>query len=132
MMDEGERLKKNVQPPDPTKWNETMQLVRIFDQLILNVDRNMGNLLITKTWDVWAIDHTRAFRLHKTLTKPGNITRCDRKVLEGLKRLDAKVLEREVGKYLSNWEREAVLARRDAIVAIIETGGAGAVFERKQ
>ena len=132
MMDEGDRLKKKVQPPNPTKWNETMQLVRIFDQLILNVDRNMGNLLITKDWNVWAIDHTRAFRLHKTLPKPENVTRCDRRVLEGLKALNSAVLEREVGKYLTGWEREALLARRDAIVAIIEKGGPGAVFDRKQ
>ena len=132
LMDEGERLKKKVQPPDPTKWNETMQLVRLFDQLILNVDRNMGNLIITKDWQVWAIDHTRAFRLHKKLQKPESITRCDRKVLEGLKALDASVLEREVGKYLTGWERESLLARRDAIVAIIEKGGPGAVFDRKQ
>ena len=132
MMDEGERLKKSVQPPDPTKWNETMQLVRLFDQLILNVDRNMGNLIITNDWHVWAIDHTRAFRLHKTLPKPGNVTRCDRKVLEALKALNSQALEREVGRYLTNWEREALLARRDAIVAIIEKGGPGAVFDRKQ
>jgi hypothetical protein len=132
LMDEGERLKKQTQPPDPTKWSETMQLVRLFDQLILNVDRNMGNLIITKDWRVWAIDHTRAFRLHKTLTKPASVTRCDRKVLEGLKALNAQVLEREVGRYLTGWEREAVLARRDAIVAIIEQGGPGAVFDRKQ
>ena len=132
MMDEGDRLKKKVQPPNPSKWNETMQLVRIFDQLILNVDRNMGNLLITKDWNVWAIDHTRAFRLHKTLQKPENVTRCDRRVLEGLKALNPSVLEREVGRYLTGWEREALLARRDAIVAIIEKGGPGAVFERKQ
>ena len=130
MMDEGERLKQKTQPPNPTKWNETMQLVRIFDQLILNVDRNMGNLLITKDWNVWAIDHTRAFRLHKTLQKPENVTRCDRQVLEGLKALNASVLEREVGKYLTEWERDARLARRDAIVAILEKGGPGAVFDR--
>jgi hypothetical protein len=132
MMDEGERLKKKLQPPEPRKWNETMQLVRIFDQLIHNMDRNMGNLLITRDWGVWAIDHTRAFRLHKALKTPANVTRCDRKVLEGLKRLDRELLQREVGRYLTNWEREALLARRDAIVEIIEKGGDGAVFDRKQ
>lgn len=132
LMDEGERLKKKIQPPDPASWTQTMQLVRIFDQLIMNVDRNMGNLVITKDWRVWAIDHTRAFRLHKTLSKPESVTRCDRQVLEGLKALNASVLEREVGKYLTGWEREALLARRDAIVAIIEKGGPGMLFDRKR
>ena len=40
-----------------------MQLVRLFDQLIYNIDRNIGNLMITNDWRIWAIDHTRAFRI---------------------------------------------------------------------
>lgn len=130
MMEEGERLKKSLQPPSPARWNETMQLVRLFDQLISNVDRNMGNLLITKDWRVWAIDHTRAFRLHKTLAKPENVSRCDRQMLAALKALDKQTLDRELGRWLTNWEREAVLDRRDAIVQIIEGRGEGALFDR--
>jgi hypothetical protein len=132
MMDEGERLKKDIQPPSPQLWNESMQLIRLFDQLIYNVDRNMGNLVITKDWRVWAIDHTRAFRLHRTLAKPANVTRCDRGVLEGLKKLDKQTLQDSVGKYLTNWEREALLSRRDEIVKLIEKSGDTALFERKQ
>jgi hypothetical protein len=132
LMDEGERLKKDIQPPAPALWNETMQLVRVFDQLIYNMDRNMGNLLITKDWRIWAIDHTRAFRLHKDLKTPANVTRCDRGVFERLKRLDAATLERELERYLTDWEREALLARRDAIVKIIEGRGEVGLFDRRQ
>lgn len=132
LMDEKERLSKKMQPPQPSVWAETMQLVRIFDQLIYNVDRNMGNLLITNDWRIWAIDHTRAFRLHKTLSKPENVSRCDRDVLEGLKRLDKDSLERELGRYLTGWERDAILARRDQIVSIIEKAGEAGVFVRRQ
>jgi hypothetical protein len=132
MMDEKDRLSKKLQPPQPMVWAETMQLVRIFDQLIYNVDRNMGNLLITNDWHIWAIDHTRAFRLHKTISKPENVTRCDRDVLEGLKRLDKASLERELGRYLTTWERDAILARRDQIVSIIEKAGEAGVFVRRQ
>ena len=39
--------------------------VRLFDQLITNVDRNLGNLLIDKNWTVWMIDHSSAFRLRQ-------------------------------------------------------------------
>ena len=132
MMDEGERLKKDIQPPSPQLWNESMQLIRLFDQLIYNVDRNMGNLVITKDWRVWAIDHTRAFRLHRTLAKPANVTRCDRTVLEGLKKLDKQTLQDSIGKYLTNWERDALLSRRDEIVKLIEKSGDSALFDRKQ
>ena len=113
-------------------WVETMQMVRVFDQLIYNVDRNMGNLLITTDWHVWAIDHTRAFRLHKTLAKPEHVARCDRGVFERLKHLDKEVLERELGEYLTGWERDAVLARRDEIVKIIEKAGEAGLFDRRQ
>jgi hypothetical protein len=131
-MDEGQRQKQKLQPPDSSKWNEAMQLVRVFDQLIYNMDRNAGNLLITNDWAVWAIDHTRAFRLHKTLKSPESVTRCDREVFERLKGLDATRLEAAMGDYLSEWEREAILARRDAIVAILEKSGPAALFTRQQ
>ena len=131
LMEEGERLKKQIQPPSPAKWNEYMQLIRIFDQLIYNVDRNMGNLIITKDWQVWAIDHTRAFRLHKELKTPTSITRCDKAVFEGLKGLDADKLKASTNDFLSEWERAAILARRDAIVAILEKNGPGALFTRQ-
>lgn len=130
LMDEGDRLKGRVPPTKPKEWNEQMQLVRIFDQLIYNTDRNMGNLLITKDWRVWAIDHTRAFRTHDTLKSPENVTRCDREVLERMKQLDKDTLKREVGPHLDDWQIRALLARRDRIVAKLEQGGEGALFAR--
>jgi hypothetical protein len=131
-MDEGDRLKKKLQPPDSKLWNEQMQLVRLFDQLIYNVDRNMGNLVITNDWRVWAIDHTRAFRTHDTLKAPDNVTRCDRHVLEQLKQLDKDTLKREMGSVLDEWQIRALLARRDAIVAKLEKAGDGVLFDRQR
>jgi hypothetical protein len=130
MMDEGKRLKDKLQPPNGALWNEQMQLVRIFDQLIYNVDRNVGNLLIGNTWRLWAIDHTRAFRTHDTLKSPANITRCDRQMLAGLKALNREELKRSIGDFVSDYQIKGLLARRDKIVAIIEQGGPTAVFDR--
>src|SRR4029450_4233270 len=107
-----------------------MQLVRIFDQLIYNVDRNMGNLLIGSTWRVWAIDHTRAFRSQTSLKSAANITRCDRQVLERLKLLNRETLKREIGDYVTDYQITGLLARRDAIVSLIERGGPAALFDR--
>ncbi len=130
-MDEGERLKKKLNSPYPQEWNEEMQLVRLFDQLIYNIDRNLGNLVITNDWTIWAIDHTRAFRTHATLKTPGNIARCDRKVLEGLKALDKATLRKATGEYLQTFEIDSLLKRRDLIVAMIEQKGPAGVFDRK-
>ena len=131
MMDEGKRLNDKIQPPRPQEWNEYMQLVRVFDQLIYNVDRNVGNLLITKDWRVWAIDHTRAFRTQTTLKTPGNITRCDRQMFEKMKGLTKEALKKELGDYLNDFEIAGILARRDLIVGIIEKAGPAGVFDRR-
>ena len=132
MMDEGKRLQDKTQPPDSGLWNEQMQMVRLFDQLIANTDRNSGNLLIGKNWQVWAIDHTRAFRTQNTLPAPAKIARCDRQVLAGLKALNREVLQREIGDFVSDFQIAGVLARRDQIVAIIDKAGPAGVFDRRR
>jgi hypothetical protein len=131
-MDEGDRLKKGLTSPDPRGWNEEMQLVRLFDQLIYNIDRNVGNLLITTDWSIWAIDHTRAFRTHDTLKMPANVARCDRKIFERLKRLNSADLRRQLSPYLNSFEINTMLKRRDAIVALIEKRGEAGLFDRKR
>lgn len=130
MMDEGERLKKKISPPDLNAWHQQTQLVYLFDQLIYNVDRNMGNLVITNGWRLWAIDHTRAFRTHDTLKSPAVVTRCDRQVFERLKQLDKETLKREMGSHLDEWQIRSLLARRDFIVAKLEKIGPAALFDR--
>jgi hypothetical protein len=132
MMDEGDRLKKKISPPAEAfeRWNQEMQLLRLFDQLIANVDRNLGNLMITKDWNIWAIDHTRAFRTNPTLKTPGNIARCDRQVFARLKQLDKPTLSKAVGRSLQSFEIDAILKRRDAIVAMIEQRGESGLFDR--
>ena len=130
LMDEGDRLKNKVPPPDVIAWNQQTQLVHMFDQLIYNVDRNMGNLIITKDWRLWAIDHTRAFRTHDTPKSPAIISKCDRRVFEALKRLDKDTLKREMGNFIDEWQIRSLLARRDVIVARIESLGPNALFDR--
>ncbi len=130
MMEEGERLKKKMSAPDAEAWNQQMQLIRLFDQLIANTDRNLGNLLITKDWRAWPIDHTRAFRLNRTPRSLANITRCDRQVLEKLRRLDREALKESLSDVLTADEIGAVLARRDAIVAYLDGRGPSVLFDR--
>lgn len=136
-MDEEERLErkkkdptKESEPPDVEKWNQQMQMVRVFDELIGNVDRNLGNLVITNDWRVWPIDHTRAFRTNKQLKTPANVTRADRAVFERMKALDKETLKKAVGKHLSTFQIDAILARRDAIVKRLEGLGPSALYDR--
>ncbi len=132
MMDEGERLKKKISPPSLVRWNEQMQMVRLFDQLIANIDRNLGNLVITNDWTIWAIDHTRAFRTQAQLKTPGNIARCDRQVFARLKQLDKTSIKDAVDDHLTGYEIDAILKRRDVIVKMIEQRGDAGLFDREK
>ncbi len=131
LMDEGERAKKDMVAPNQDCWIEQRQMVRLFDQLIDNTDRNAGNLVISNTWRLWAIDHTRAFSRSKTLEKPENLTRIDRRVLERLATLDFATLKRETGRYIEDSDIRALLARRDAVVAHFKTGGDAKLYDRR-
>jgi hypothetical protein len=120
MMTELDRTKKSQQPPDLDRWNKQMYVVRVFDQLIYNTDRNLGNLVIDKEWNIWMIDHTRAFRLMSKLENPKNLAQCDRNLLAKLKALDKKSIQQRVGKFLTGMEIDGVLKRRDLIVKFFE------------
>ena len=130
-MDEQDRLERKIKSPDPDSWNEQMRLVRVFDQLIYNVDSNLTNLLITKDWRIWAIDHSRAFRQHHQLKTAANLTFCDRQLLERMKALDRPTLDKAMQDVLTPFEIEAILARRDVIVQLFESKGPSALFDRR-
>jgi len=117
-MTEAERRDKGIKPPASQFWVDELNVVRVFDQLIYNTDRNQGNLLITPEWKVWMIDHTRAFRTAVAMQKKNALPgRIDHKVLKGLRELNTVQLKKELGAYLRPEEISAILGRRDLIVA---------------
>jgi hypothetical protein len=115
-MVEEERVKQGLQPPNPAAWNQQMYVVRVFDQLIFNTDRNLGNLVIDKQWNAWMIDHTRAFRMTDKLPTLKTIPQCERKLLAGMRKLDQSTLNEELKPYVNKDEIKALLSRRDQIV----------------
>jgi len=119
-MMEKDRLQKQLQPPNVADWNDQVQQIRIFNELVYNTDANLGNLLITNEWKIWAVDFTRAFRLYKDLKTPKNLTRIDRRVLNGLRALNEDSLTQELGEYLTKSEIEGLLARKEVIVTYFE------------
>lgn len=120
LMAEKDRYLKKIEPPDSEAWNKQILIVRVFDQLIHNMDRNLGNLVITKDWKLWMIDHTRSFRISGELENPKQLSICERALLAAMRKLDRAGLDREFGDLLSEGEIEALLARRDKIVAFFD------------
>ena len=117
MMDEGERLKKKVQPPNAAEWNNQMYRMRVFASLVRDTDRNIGNVLITPDWKVMMIDFTRAFRLQSELVYAKDLGKIDRALLAKLDTLTYDSVKKATGDFLTRPEAEAVMKRRDVIVA---------------
>ncbi len=117
IMDESERLKKKVQPPNPTDWNHQMYRMRVFTALTRDTDRNLTNVLITPDWKVMMIDFSRAFRLQAELMYGSDLARMDRRLMAKLEALDRDQVKKAVGHWLLGGELDAMMKRRDLLVA---------------
>ena len=125
MMNEEARLKTKERGPDPQRTAMQSYVRLVFDELIANRDRNMGNLLWTTDWKMWMIDHTRAFRLWKELQRPAVLIRIERSLFENLRTLTSDAMAYEtvaeaVGNSLTRSEIQALLERCAAIVELFE------------
>ena len=132
-MDEEQRVKQKVAVPDADAWNNQMYRVRVFDQLVYDDDANLTNVVIDKDWKIWRIDFSRAFRQKKGLRDPGDLVRCDRRLLEKLKKLDGDQLAERTKHFLTKDEVKAVMGRREMIVErfqqlIAEQGEAAVLY----
>ena len=121
MMEEGDRRKKQTYGPNPVRSIAYLGVMQVFDELIQNRDRNLGNMLWTTDWKLWMIDHTRAFRTGRDLLSPKALMRCERALFDKMKGLTAAQLTEVMGKILLKDEIEALVVRRDKIVQLIES-----------
>lgn len=70
---ENQRQERGLNFSGPCPLVDQYKLMWLFDGLIYNEDRNLGNLLYDEHWMLWLIDHTRAFRARPEV--PFNIRR---------------------------------------------------------
>lgn len=119
------RLREGPDLPDHNLWNQTVADMWVFDNLINNIDRNQGNMLVDSFGSLWLIDHTRSFGQDRALPLPEMITRCSNRMLQALRSLDEETVKNELEPYLTRaqlgalWHRrERVLARIDEAVAV--------------
>jgi hypothetical protein len=117
---------------DPLAWAKQVCRMRAFDNLIANIDRNAGNLLVDDQWNLILIDHSRAFATN-TMPFMQQMTRIDREFYERLKALDLETLMRELKPWvLGGGNVKDLLKRRDKIIAhfdeLAREKGEAAVF----
>jgi hypothetical protein len=120
---EGCRVIKDVDQsacPTPIEWAKQVCRQKVFDNLIANIDRNAGNILVDGEWNIILIDHSRAFT-SDSMPFEKQMTRIDRAFFEKLKALDEASVMKQVRPWLlGDGEARAILKRRDKIVTHFE------------
>ena len=114
------RRKKGVEPEDPAAFEQQIQVMGVFDNLIANTDRNPGNILIDGDGKVWFIDHTRSFAGQTELKYPDRITGCDQEMWKRLQALSDAELTEAMRPYLRLYRNE-LLVRRQLVVQAIQS-----------
>lgn len=100
--------------PDIGAWNRQVFRQRVWDNLTANIDRNQGNLLMDRAWNLILIDHSRAFTASMKMPFPMN--KIDREFYDKLKGLDEAAVKARMGKWLFDGPKP-ILKRRDMIIA---------------
>lgn len=122
--------KETEAKPKPARWNIQAVDMKMFDNLIGNKDRNAGNFLVDDEWNLFLIDHSRAFVGSRDL--PWELVHVDGALWTRMQALDEPGLTAALGKWLGRGDIRAMLARRDrmkvAIDALVKKKGASAVF----
>lgn len=113
-------VKNPVKGPDPLAWDHEIAKMKMFDQLIANIDRNQGNLLYDEDYHIILIDHSRAFTRTKDLKRMAQLGRIDRPLWDRMLALDAASLEAAIGEWYGKKEIQAILERRDEMKKGIE------------
>jgi hypothetical protein len=114
----------------PDSWSHQLARMKMFDDLIGNPDRNRGNLLVDDAWNLFLIDHSRAFIDDPSL--PQVIDLVDTDLWTRIAALDEQTLQRALGAWLTASQINAMLARRDRLAAtidgLVKKNGRAAVF----
>lgn len=131
-MMETERIAEKIQVPAALGWTRQLQEMYVFDELIGNIDRNTGNMLIDADWRLWLIDHTRAFQQGEALRAPERITMIRQDFWQALQALDREEVEEAISHDVDLPGINDLMKRRDLLVehieGLIRQRGEGAVL----
>jgi hypothetical protein len=104
--------------------------MKMFDDFICNKDRNAGNLLVDDDWNLYLIDHSRAFIGDKDLAV--KLEHVDRDLWDRIQALDEGQLTSALSKWVDKGGIRSMLARRDRmkmeIDKLVAANGEAMVF----
>jgi hypothetical protein len=130
---EKDRQRKKIEPPDPKNFADALEEVRVFENLVYDVCLDVDDIWIHKdNWSVCRVDFSEAFYPSAELLQDCPITRCSRKLYQGLLQLNDETVASRLAPYLNENEIKALLQRKkvmlEKIQKLIEEKGEEAVL----
>jgi hypothetical protein len=99
-------------------WFKQLARAKMFDNLIGNMDPNLGNWLVDPAWNLILIDHTRAFTTDKNMVHK-NVEHIDAALWDKMKALTLESITPVLSPWMGKSEIKAVIERRDKLQEII-------------
>jgi hypothetical protein len=116
---EAERRECALNPPDSRQWVERKLVVRLFQQLIADLDfSNIRNLVVDGDFRIYKVDSSMAFHPDSRLMKELDETRYSRRFLAALESLDRNEMDERLAPWLTKAERKNLWTRRDRILEL--------------
>jgi hypothetical protein len=105
-------------PIQQGRWSMQMMRTKMYDNLIGNIDPNLGNWLFDPNWNIILIDHSRAFVREQKM--PHTLEHVDAGLWAKFLALDEAALTGAIGKLVEPREIRAMLQRRDQMKKQVE------------
>ena len=108
--------------PDGYMGSDQFQLMRFFDALIDNPDRNAGNYLVDRAWQIVLIDHSRAmdFAARGPKRDAPMPHRYERNVVERLRSLDVARLHELLGDLYTKGEIKRLVGSANKLLSFVD------------
>jgi hypothetical protein len=105
-------------PPSGTELRDWLHTVWLFDYLIYNIDRGTHNIMIANDWSPVVIDNSLSFNTFQKPMRP--LYRFPREVIEGLRVLEKKPLNKVLRRYLKRHQIDALWNRIQHVLQTVD------------
>lgn len=117
-----ERKRKNIEPPDPEGFQNALDEIKVFENIVRNEDcLNPDDVFIHKDdWKVCRVDYSTAFPPVVEFVPDCSISRCPRTLYQNLLELDDQLITEKLQPYLNDQEIDALIKRKGLVVETIQ------------
>lgn len=119
---ERESRRRELEPPDPVRFQNTLEEINIFENLVYEEEcfDESDTLIHLDDWKVCRVDFSMAFSPVAGLIPGCKINRCSRKLYKKLLEWKNDQVKAKLGPYLNEEEIQGLLQRKNIILEKIE------------